>query len=449
MTISPYEFWYDEQQVRFLKQLVRGFSGFSYQGGSIAGAAPTTVMVPCQIASTNRMVSNIMSNLSENTLLTVPLITIYQTGLRGRREDLQNIDFIDHLQVTERNIRADGSYGPTRGNAYSVDRIMPLPFTMDVEVDIWTSNMQQKYMLVEQILPVIYPQFQIQNSDNALDWTAVTICLVDDDMSFTSRTIPVGTSDEIDVMTIKLKVPIWLSPPAKVKRIRRIEEVIATINQGEFVPGTTVLVDGGEMQRVIVTPNDACLGVSGAALTLLGAKTETMLPDGSLPSWLTLLTEYGVLNPTVSTMQLFINNDIEGASVTGTLQYSGSANVLTWTINAATLPANTVVAVNAVIDPLRTYPGTALPAVADGQRYLLLEDVGSSVAWGVLSAKTNDIIQYSVSTGRWTVSFASQTVNTTQYVLNSFTTRQLYWNGSTWTIAIDGIYEPGYWRVWL
>jgi hypothetical protein len=449
MAITPYEFWYSGQQTRFLGQLVRGFSGFSYQTGSVAGAPPQTVMVPCRIATTSRMVANLMSNLSENTLLAVPLISIYQTGLRGRREDLQNTDFVDYRQVIERNILPDGSYGTGRGNAYSVDRIMPLPFTMDIQVDIWTSNMQQKYMLIEQILPVIYPQFEIQNSDNALDWTAVTIALVDDDFSFTSRTIPVGTTDEIDVMSIKLKVPIWLSAPAKVKRISRIEEIITNISQGEFDPETMTLLTGSQFARIIVSPDDACVSVDGAIITLLGAKTEPLLPDGSAPSWLKLFTQYGNLTPTISTLKLFIANDIEGAFVSGSLQYTATANQLLWTIDASTLPANTVPAVNAVIDPMRTFPGQGLPSVVDGQRYLLIEDVGNSMAWGTLSARANDIIQYSVSTGQWSVSFASQTVTAAQNVLNIFTNRQLHWNGIMWVISIDGIYQPGYWRLTL
>jgi hypothetical protein len=449
MTITPYEFWYDRAMVRYLSQLVRGFSGFSYQTGTTGSNAPQTIMVPCRIASTSRMVSNLMSNMSENTLLAVPLISIFQTGLRGRREDLQNPDFIDYRQVVERNILPDGSYGTGRGNAYSVDRIMPLPFTMDVQVDIWTSNMQQKYMLVEQILPVIYPQFEIQNSDNALDWTAVTIALVDDDFSFTSKTIPVGTTDEIDVMSIKLKVPIWLSAPAKVKRISRIEEIVANVSQGEFDPDTMMLLTGSQFTRVIVTPNDYCVSVDGAIITLLGAKTEAVLPNGNPPSWLDLFAEYGNLTPTVSTLKLFIANDIEGSFVTGSLQYTAASNQLMWTINAGTLPANTVAAVNAVIDPVRTFPGEGLPSLADGQRYLLIEDVGNSVAWGTLSANANDIIQYSASTGMWTVSFASQTVSAAQNVLNIFTSRQLHWNGVMWVISIDGIYQPGYWRLTL
>jgi hypothetical protein len=73
------------------------------------------------------------------------------------------------------------SVSTDRGNAYLVDRLMPLPFEMDIQVDLWTSNLDMKYQIAEQLLVATYPQFEIQNSENALDWTAVTVCFVEDD----------------------------------------------------------------------------------------------------------------------------------------------------------------------------------------------------------------------------------------------------------------------------
>jgi hypothetical protein len=445
MSISQYDFWYDKTCVRYISEIVRAFSGFSYQTGIINGQDPQTLLVPCRVASTNKLIANLMSNLSENTLLSVPLITVYQTGLSGRRSDLQNPVHVDHRQVAERSINPDGTYGRHSGNRYSVDRLMPLPFTMEAQVDIWTSNLQQKYMLLEQILPVVYPQFEIQNSDNALDWTAVTICMVDDEITFSSRTIPVGTGDEIDIASIRLRIPIWLSAPVKVKRMTRIEEVVVNIDEGRSDPITEVVEFGERLEQIIVTPENACIQVTGPTVTLLRADQD---PNATM-SWSTLIDLYGTLRPTVSKLKLFIDNDIEGAFVTGTLQYTGAKNILAWTVDANTLPVNTLTAVDAVIDPLRSYPSGDLPDVADHQRYLLVNDVGNSVAWGALSAKANDIIEYSAVNSRWSVAFSSSAVTTAQCVLNSHTGSQLRWTGRIWTLLLDGIYEPGHWRLLL
>ncbi len=444
-SITPYEFFYDSQQRRFLEQIVRAFSGFSYQTGMVNGQAPQTVLVPCTMAYTNRQVANIAANNTENILNVVPHIVIYQTGLRGRRDDLQNRTFIDHRQVFERDI-SDGKYGPNRGNAYSVDRLMPLPFNMDLQVDVWTSNLEQKYQLIEQILIAMYPDFQLQNSDNALDWTANTICFIDDDIVFSSKPIPVGTTEDIDVFSLKLRIPIYLTPPAKIKRISRIEEVIA--NVGDLTTSQNGSEEIGAIyQQVIVTPGDHFIRVDGNVITLLGSKASDILSDGSIPSWSDLFTLYGIFYPGTSELRLLLTSDPNGPFVSGTIVFGSAQNELIWTLNQDTLPSNTLSPVDAVINPLSTFPGHQLPSPSIGTRYLLIEDIGNSVAWGNINAFTSDIIEYNGT--QWQVSFNSSANPLQQYVLNLYTGRQLLWNGVDWLMSIDTFYGPGFWRLAL
>ena len=79
-----------------------------------------------------------------------------------------------------------------RGNSYTVERIMPRPWDMNISVQVLTSNQDQMYQLQEQIMAIFVPQIEIQNSDNPLDWTALTIMKLED-VEFNSRTIPVGS----------------------------------------------------------------------------------------------------------------------------------------------------------------------------------------------------------------------------------------------------------------
>jgi len=445
--ITRYEYFYDGQQRRFLEQLVRAFSGFSYQTGMRAGQPPQTVLVPCHMAQTNRMVAQIQRNQSENALNTCPMITVFQIGLRGRRADLQNPNYIDSLQIFERDVK-DNKYGSGRGNAYSVDRLMPLPFEMDVQVDLWTSNLDQKYQLIEQILIAIYPQFEIQNSDNALDWSAVTICFVEDELTFSSRTLPIGTSDEIEILSLKLRVPFWLSPPAMIRKLGRIEEVVANVgNQVDDFYGITQI--GDRYEQVIVTPNNHAIAVDGNMITLLANKGHSTMPDGTLPSWRTLFTKHGIFRNGMSELHLMLSDDIEGPFVSGTLQYGATDNEAIWTIDPDTLPANTLPGIDAVIDPMRTSPGHELPPPAGGTRYLLIHDVGPCVKWGNLTAYTNDIISYNSVLSAWQVVFDARTTVQSHYVLNRHTHRQLRWSGNEWLMSIDNYYNPGFWRITL
>jgi hypothetical protein len=444
MAIRAYPFFYDAQTRRFLEQIVRAFSGFQWKTGRRNGNEPEVLMVPCRMATRDRMVAHLMRNQSENALLTVPAISVSLMNITGRRADVQNPYHVDTRQVVEREVRSDGTYGPGRGNGYSVERLMPRPFEMTVQVDVWTSNMETKLQLLEQIMTIIYPDFDIQSSDNPLDWSAMSRVIVED-MTFSNVPIPVGTENEIDFFTISLRVPYWLSPPSLISRQRLIEQIVANINDMDE--------DGQPTDRLsqqVITIGDHWVRVSGSSLTLLGPGATDTEPSDSSTNWMNLLNQYGAFENGVSTIRLkpIGATDVEETpEIIGTIQTTMQPNVLHWTVDIDTLPANSLGAVDAVIDPLRTYPGNGLAAPAIGQRYLLIEDIGPSMAWGNITAYANDIIEYTSS--GWTIDFDASAVNTTEHVLNTFTGKQFRWTGSEWQLSIDGEYAPGYWRISL
>lgn len=445
MSIQGLDYWYDGQMRRFLEQIVRAFSGYQYATGRRNGQNPQLRMVPCRMASRDRLAAAIQRNNSENTLLTVPLITVDRRSLKGRREDVQSLTHVDTRLVTERAVDENGAYTNTVGNRYSVERLMPRPFEMSIQVDIWTSNMDQKDQLMEQILTVIYPNFEIQNSDNALDWTAKTMIEVED-IEWTSRSIPIGTENEIEVATITLRLPFWLTPPAKVTHQRIVDQIVTNINAGQVEEVVTNIDEGAtRLAQNITTPGSHWVRVENGVVTLLGPEGAVHDPRGETYRWSDLLPLYGPLRPTQSTITL-LSGDIEiGPQVIGTLEAGAEDNELFWTVDIDTLPGNDLQPVNAIIDPLRTWPGNGLPVAVNGQRYLVIHEVGNSQAWGTLHARENDIIQF--SNGVWTVVFAAASTTTVKHVLNLSTTRQLRWTGADWVLSIDGDYGPGHWRL--
>ena len=50
-----------------------------------------------------------------------------------------------------------------------------------------------------------------------------------ENINFSSRSIPVGTETDIDVATLGFSTPIYISPPAKVKKLGVITNVIMSI----------------------------------------------------------------------------------------------------------------------------------------------------------------------------------------------------------------------------
>ncbi len=449
--ITRYDYFYDAQVKRYLMQVVRAFSGFQYMTGDRGEGKPGELrMVPCVTAKRNRQVAAIQRNMSENTLLTVPMISVDITGFEPNRAEMQNLNHIDTVQVTERHKdRVTGEYTDQRGNKVTVDRLMPRPYMLTVQIDIWTSNMEQKFQLLEQIDSIIFPGFDIQNSDNALDWSALTTAQFES-QTYSSISMPIGTENEIDVATIVLKIPMWLSPPAKVTRQNVIQQVITNISDAEK-DDKGVIIPTNALARVVTTPGNHCLRVERGNLTLLGPTGQEFTPAGEPYSWDELLAQYGtVLHPSETQVRLrsTLSEDTTG-DVVGVLFPSSEPNVVAWHPDIDTLPRNTVASVNGIIDPLRSVPGEGpMPAAADGQRYLLINDLAeASLVWGDITARAGSIIQH--TNGAWIVSFDATNHDQVEYVTNRNTGRQLVWNieQQSWVMALDGVYAPGYWRL--
>lgn len=442
------DFFYDGQIRRFLLQVVRAFSGFQYETGPRADGTKQLRVVPCRMAAQNKQVASIIQNNSENSLLSTPMITVFIKDIAIDRDRTQAPSHVSTVHVHELAVDpATGRYTGEPGAKYSVDRLMPHPMELTIQVDIWTSNEMQKHQLFEQIIMAFNVGFDIQNSDNPLDWSAMTTMTLEN-IAWSSRSMPIGTSDEIDVMTLTFKLPIWISPPAKVTQQRVIEQIVANIHAGT-VDATnsedtlTVTSDAEYVGRVIVTPGNYRISVDGDEITLLGDVNDPM------PSWEKLLYQYGTMAPAES--QLRLRADIEqdtALDIVGTIQYhSTRPDVLYWQVDIDTLPTNTMAPVNALIDPLKHLPGVQLPAADVGQRYLILEDIGPCEAWGNLTAKANDVIQYGVA--GWTVAFQASTVTSSEYMVNLKSGKQLRFLNGSWIMAISGEYNPGFWRLYL
>ena len=88
--------------------------------------------------------------------------------------------------------------------------------------------------LLEQILTLFNPSLEIQSTDNYIDWTSLSVVELES-VTWSSRSIPSGTDDQIDVCTLRFGLPIWISAPAKIKKLGVVERIIASIydSQGD------------------------------------------------------------------------------------------------------------------------------------------------------------------------------------------------------------------------
>jgi len=216
--------FYDGQIRRYITQIVRLMSNFSYKDGS-----GNLTQVPVMYGDITRQVGHILRDNSENKIPSAPRMAVYITGLEMDTARLADSSYVNKLNIRERAYDSDGKeYLNTEGKNYTVERLMPTPYTLSVNVDTWTSNTDQKLQLMEQILMLFNPSLEIQTTDNYVDWTSLSVVNLDT-INFSSRSIPVGTESEIDVATLGFKTPIYISPPTKVKRLGVVTSIVQSI----------------------------------------------------------------------------------------------------------------------------------------------------------------------------------------------------------------------------
>lgn len=546
------DYFFAGQLRQYRLQFIRAFSNFSVDIGP--PGSPLIKRVPCRYGDASRIASTIVAGNSENKSPTTPFISCMISNIAMSPNRRQDPMLVEKIQVNERKYDEETQrYTQDLGNRYTVERYMPVPYDLTMQVDIWTSNENIKEQLLEQILMLYNPSIDFQTSNNPLDWTFLSYIEMQENITWSSRSIPIGTDNPIDVLSMTFKVPIFINPPAKVKRQSIIEQIVTDIVQArkedfewewseyEFlsrtittpgnysidlnysgdttyeirllteagspidtqklptvtdgkidpvlVPGTSFNFNGIKLE---INTSNASTFVDNSRLTLANTPYSIQLhnknylrfinntggdnvfsddngqvltgigllattyPGGQL-AWWRLFEAYGTVKTyadvanNASQLRIKRNPDIDSNQddIVGWISHHPvDQNRIFWKIDSQSVPQMTLLPINAIIDPTQKGPNNGLPMPVLGQRYLLIERIPTgSAAWGDVIADQNDIIEYT-ATG-WKLSFSAGDSETKQLVTNLFTGKIYIWENSEWSLYIDQMYTPGYWRLSL
>ena len=447
------QFFSDNQIRRFLLQFAKVFSNWYVTKGKDPNGNDILVRVPIMYGDSSRQVATVIANNSASNLPSAPLITYYISGVEYDQRRTQDPTYTDKLQVRQRTYNPTTQlYETTQGQAFTIERLMPVPYTLRITVDFWTTNYNQKLELLEQLGTLFNPSLELQSTDNFIDWTSLSV-VYQDGLTFSSRTIPQGTGNPIDVMSWKFYMPIWISTSAKLKKMGIIQKIIASIFSGKALQDMQdddLLL--GTRQKI--TPYGYKLLYMNGALQLLPADqpfnpSNLDLDVPSAPNtslyWAAFLNAYGVYKPGVS--QVWLQNPYMDTEIVGTIVMDPLDNrILIYDVDVDTLPDNTLDPVDGVINPLLVGPNSGLPAPINGVRYLIVEDVGGTsptTAWGTLVARANDIIEYDSSSSEWIVAFDSNNTSTVEYVTNLTNAVQYRFVDQAWMKSVEGFYDAG------
>jgi len=458
ITAVPY--FYDKQMRKYIQQFIRIFAGFQVAMHTNKEGNIVYQTVPVRYGDVSRMAAHIVRENSENMLQTTPFISCHVTGLETAPQSRTYAQYEETMPVYEKKYNEEtGSYENEVGNVYSIKRHQPVPYTLTMQVDLWTSNTEQKLQLLEQILVLFNPTLNIHTNDNPLDWSTLSyVELIS--TTWSMRAIPSGVDDIIDISTLTFQLPILINPPAKVLRNTVIHTIIDNIDEVDD-SGLDLLRAGGSYTPIftsyqVVTMDQYKMkftidNAGNANAQLLNLNGSSLDSDGNLLDWKNVFKSFGEFRDSVSQIRLVLSNDpsVTANDIVGNIKLNTSnVNLLDITLDSNTIPSNTLSPISAVINPQINFPGDGtLTASATGDRYLLTQDTpGSNGVWAA-NAKKHDIIEYDGS--NWNIVFDASTTNTIQYTTNLTTLDSLKWTGTEWINSFEGTYNPGFWRLYL
>ena len=461
----------------------------------------------------DRQVASIIRQNSENTVNSVPKIAVYVSELSLDRNRLSDSSFVGKVHFRERGIQVDetserDTYNQSQGRNYTVERVMPTPFKLTMKIDIWSANTDQKLQIMEQLLVLFNPSLELQTTDNYIDWTSLTTLELSD-VRWSSRPVPIGNDSPIEIATLTVTTPIWISPPAKVKHLGVITKIITSFYQdsntspsgyidglGQDLAGPTTTLSTPLARITETTSGNFGIQVYAGEVRLMAEKEnaiprnnllELPIKQGPAINWQELFDQFPQ-QYVAGSSRLFLTQ-ANGSNVVGTILINPLDNTLlnvSW--DPDTLTTNTGIdsdgyldtdvgynlsgchrasspgTFDAIMDPSMTGPNdakfvTRYGVLAAGRRYLIIEDIGSAInidgadAWKSTSnddlvAHANDIIEWSGT--QWNVIFNSiQETDTMVWQTNIYTGVQYLWNGVSWVKSFEGEYKAGEWKIEL
>ena len=468
--------FYDGQVRRYITQLMRIVSNFPVKDGK-----GKTKEVPVMYGDLTRQVANIIRENSENKLPSAPRMSVYITALELDKDRLTDSSYTRSVNIRERAYDdLNEEYLNFQGPNYTVERLIPTPYMMRANVDIWTSNTDQKLQILEQILVLFNPSLEIQTTDNFIDWTSITVVNLES-VQWSNRSVPVGVDSEIDVATLTFSVPIYISPPVKVKKMGVITNVITsmfdenrgTIETGVSTPEVNAYDDYtqsgitenefGRRPATDLTDQMANVNYKGYGVYIEGFSAK-LIANGVVGgiNWEEIF-EALPGNYLADVSRIYLTSiDDSNNTVTGTISvnpFDPKALQINWDTDS--FPSDSIISsslgdrtsIDYIIDPTRFNPEGVR---ASGVRLLLLDDVGNedaqevSKAWrnndgSGLVASGNDIVEWDGS--KWNIIFDASATTTITYTTNLNTGIQYRYSNGSWLMSVEGDYPVGTWRI--
>ncbi len=231
MTDISLENYYYAKQIRsYIIQFMAIFSGLKVAiGKNDFNSQTNLISVPIIYGTMDRVVAAIKTENTQNKPIRVPIMAAKEISIDQAPELRHGVGTtIKHVSLP---------LGESLPNGLRViEKYMPIPYKLNMELSVIVSNTDQKFQIMEQILMLFDPSVQIQTSDAYQDWTKLTTVTMESGVNFEENNPP-GTERRLLTSVIAFSMPIYISPPVNLRSdiIKKIRLRIDTAMQSENV----------------------------------------------------------------------------------------------------------------------------------------------------------------------------------------------------------------------
>lgn len=202
-------YFFNNQLKKFIVGFANIFAGLEVITGKGEDGNVSTIEVPVRYGSTDRVVAALSGSNTQNKQHTLPMLSCYMTGLEMDPTRIHGLN-----QTDKRTYLEQGGIFPD--DVQVVERVMPIPYNMQMELSIYTSNTDQLYQIMEQILILFDYDLQLQFNDAAFDWTKIAKLFLTGINN--EENYPMGIDRRMIIWSLTFNMPIWLSPPLNVRK---------------------------------------------------------------------------------------------------------------------------------------------------------------------------------------------------------------------------------------
>jgi hypothetical protein len=217
------QYFYNHQFHKHIIQFMEIFRGYQIQTGKGADGTTKFIDVPVSYGSKDRVTAAILNNNTQNLPLRLPTMIANLRGISLATDRFKGSNTVRKVNYVPR-----GHIFPD--DITTVVQMAPVPYMLNMDLIVYTSNIDTHLQLLEQILVLFNPSVQIQLSDSDFDMGSIsTVELKDVNME---EAFPVGTSRRMTITTLSFEVIAYLSIPSQLRdeAIKNIYVRIGAVN---------------------------------------------------------------------------------------------------------------------------------------------------------------------------------------------------------------------------